>query len=168
MGSCGAGGAGGAGGSAPDPTTPTCTSNRTWTGGTDGSKDMQPGVACIACYTMCGGEAPTFAIAGTVYPTVHEPDLCYGARGSNGIHVVITGADGAVITLPPRASGNFSYQGALAKPYTAKVTDMNGGERVMGVAQPIGDCNGCHTAAGVSEAPGRIDVPCRGRRGPPA
>jgi len=159
MGSCGGGGTGGAGGSAPDPTTPTCTSNRTWTGGTDGSKDMQPGVACIACHTKSGGEAPTFAIAGTVYPTVHEPDLCYGASGSTGIHVVITGADGAVITLTPSASGNFSYQGALAKPYTAKVTDMNGGERVMGVAQTIGDCNGCHTEAGVSEAPGRIDVP---------
>lgn len=156
MGSCGAGGAGG---SAPDPSTPTCSSNKTWTGGTDGSKDMQPGVACIACHRKSGGEAPTFAIAGTIYPTVHEPDLCYGASGSTGVRVVITGADGAVVTLTPGASGNFSYQGALATPYTAKVTDMNGGERVMSESQTTGDCNGCHTEAGSNSAPGRIAVP---------
>jgi len=159
MGSCGGGGGGGAGGSAPDPTAPVCTSNRTWTGGTDGSKDMQPGVACIACHAKSGGEAPTFAVAGTIYPTVHEPDQCYGASGSAGVRVVITGADGAVITLTPGPSGNFSYQGALAKPYTAKVTDMNGGVRAMSESQTTGDCNGCHTQAGSNDAPGRILVP---------
>jgi len=159
MGSCGAGGAGGAGGSAPEPTAPTCTSNRTWTGGTDGSKDMQPGVACISCHSQSGGEAPTFALAGTVYPTVHEPDQCYGASGAAGVRVVITGADGAVVTLTPGTSGNFSYQGSLAKPYTAKVTDMNGGVRAMSQAQTSGDCNGCHTQSGANAAPGRIVVP---------
>jgi len=156
MGTCGAGGAGG---SAPDPTAPICTSNKTWTGGTDGSKDMQPGVACIACHARSGGEAPTFAVAGTVYPTVHEPDQCDGASGSSGIRVVITGADGAVIMLTLSTSGNFSYQGALAKPYTAKVTDMNGGVRTMSESQTTGDCNGCHTQAGSNDAPGRILVP---------
>jgi len=159
MGSCGAGGAGGAGGSAPEPTAPTCTSNRTWTGGTDGSKDMQPGVACISCHSQSGGEAPTFALAGTVYPTVHEPDQCYGASGAAGVRVVITGADGAVVTLTPGTSGNFSYQGSLAKPYTAKVTDMNGAVRAMSQAQTSGDCNGCHTQSGANAAPGRIVVP---------
>jgi len=156
MGNCGGGGAGG---SAPDPTAATCTSNKTWTGGTDGSKDMQPGVACISCHAKSGGEAPTFAVAGTIYPTVHEPDQCYGASGSAGVRVVITGADGAVITLTPGTSGNFSYQGALAKPYTAKVTDMNGGVRTMSEVQTSGDCNGCHTQAGSNDAPGRIVVP---------
>ena len=159
MGSCG--GAGGAGGSAPDPFSvpPTCTSNKTWTGGTDGSKDMQPGAACIACHSSKGGgEAPTFAVAGTVYPTAHEPDECYGASGSSGMRVVITGADGKVLTLTPGSSGNFSYQGSLATPYTAKVTDSNG-ERAMGAAQTSGDCNACHTQSGTNSAPGRIIVP---------
>jgi len=158
-GSCGGGG--GAGGSAPDPFSvpPTCTSNKTWTGGTDGSKDMQPGAACIACHSSKGGgEAPMFAVAGTVYPTAHEPDECYGASGSSGMRVVITGADGKVLTLTPGSSGNFSYQGSLATPYTAKVTDSNG-ERAMGAAQTSGDCNACHTQSGTNSAPGRIIVP---------
>lgn len=158
-GTAGDSGAGGTGGSASDLSTPTCTSNKTWTGGTDGSNDMQPGVACIACHRKSGGEAPTFAVAGTVYPTVHEPDQCYGVNGTTGVRVVITGADGAVITLTPSTSGNFSFQGSLAQPFTAKVTDMNGGERVMSESQTTGDCNGCHTQAGSNSAPGRIIAP---------
>jgi len=118
---------------------------------------MQPGMACIACHAM-GGEAPRFALAGTIFPTAHEPDACNGGPLAAMARVVITGADGKAITLTPNAAGNFSYQGALATPYTAKVTSM-GRERAMIAMQTSGDCNSCHTETGTMMAPGRIMLP---------
>src|SRR6185369_17553767 len=69
-------------GAAPDPfaAAPTCTSGMTWTRGDHGSSVMNPGRACLACHAANHG--PAFTIAGTVYPTGHEPDLCDGAADS--------------------------------------------------------------------------------------
>jgi hypothetical protein len=93
-----------------------------------------------------------------VYPTAHEPDSCNGGSAATLAQIVITGADGKVITLTPNAAGNFSYAGALAKPYKAKVTSM-GRERAMIATQTSGDCNSCHTASGAMMAPGRVMLP---------
>ena len=156
-----------AGAPPPDPfsVAPTCTSGKTWTGGTDGSGSMQPGVACINCHKSTGGEAPSFAIAGTFYATAHEPDLCNGANGStDGATVVITDANGKTFNVTPNSVGNFYYTGAVATPFTAKVTFM-GRERDMATPQTSGDCNGCHTqngattTSGAAPAPGRIILP---------
>ena len=147
-------------GTGPDPfsVAPTCTSNTTWTRGTSGSASMEPGMACINCHASSGGEAPTFTIAGTLYPTAHEPDLCNGANGTDGAQVVITGANGVSATLTPNGAGNFSYTGAVATPFRAKVIYM-GRERDMAAAQTSGDCNSCHTQNGAMSAPGRIILP---------
>jgi hypothetical protein len=154
-------GAGGtdAGSTTPDPldSSARCTSNRTWTGGNQGSGDMNPGMACINCHSQ--GEGPRFAIAGTLYPTGHEPDRCNGSNGSTtGARVVITGADGKVTTLTPNSVGNFYTNTAVAKPFTVKVTYM-GRTRAMAAAPANGDCNSCHTQNGASSAPGRITLP---------
>jgi len=135
----------------------TCTSGRTWTGGNEGSPDMNPGMPCIQCHAA-NDEGPRFSIAGTVYPTVSEPDLCNGAPSSSGAQVVITGADGRVLTLGLNGAGNFFSEMAVTKPYHAKVVTA-GGERAMTAAQTSGDCNSCHTPAGASGAPGRIMLP---------
>jgi hypothetical protein len=166
MGSCGGGGGGTAdggvadgGGPQGDPfaAVPVCTSQILWTQGTRGSASMQPGVACINCHSS-GGEGPRFALAGTVYPTAHEPDQCDGASGATGVAIVITGADGKTVTLTPNAAGNFSSSAAVTTPYQAKVTYM-GRERLMVAAQTSGDCNACHTQSGANAAPGRILLP---------
>jgi len=144
----------------PDPfaVPPTCTSNTYWSSD-KGAASMDPGLACISCH-QGDREAPSFAIAGTLYPTAHEPDLCNGAgaAASAGARVVITGADGASITLTPNTAGNFYYQGAVATPFRARVTYM-GRTREMGAAQTSGDCNSCHTQNGANQAPGRILLP---------
>jgi hypothetical protein len=137
---------------------PVCTSMMTWTRGNDGSGNMNPGQACIDCHKRSGGEAPGFSIAGTVYPTAHEPDLCYGANSSSGAQVVITGADGRTLTLTPNTAGNFYSQTAVALPFSAKVV-TTAGTRAMVAAQTSGDCNSCHTQAGANMAPGRIMLP---------
>jgi hypothetical protein len=152
-------GIGGAGGAvAPDPfaVAPTCTSGALWTRANHGSPEMNPGRACIACHTTDDG--PAFTIAGTVFPTAHEPDLCDGADGSEGFLVTILGADGQVLTLTPNAVGNFDSAAKVALPYQAKVSYL-GRERAMAVVQTSGDCNGCHTQSGANSAPGRILLP---------
>jgi hypothetical protein len=118
---------------------------------------MNPGRACISCHAG-NGEAPQFTIAGTVYPTGHEPDLCNGANGTNGARVVIVDASNRTVTLTPNAVGNFYSTTAITAPYTAKVT-YQGRERIMPAAQTSGDCNACHTQNGANGAPGRITLP---------
>jgi hypothetical protein len=153
--------AGGSSSSGSDPlnAAATCTSNATWTRGTRGSANMQPGVACINCHDTSGG--PPFVIAGTVYPSGHEPDLCNGVSG--GYTVVITDKAGKVFKAPVNSVGNFylsTFQATVSMPYTAKVVDnTTGAERAMSTPQSSGDCNSCHTQDGANSAPGRITAP---------
>ena len=145
----------------PDPydTPVVCTSGTRWTGGDRESPLMHPGVACINCHTNGSEEGPSFVVAGTVYPTPHEPNDCNGIAASSGATVIVTDASGIEHRLVPNAAGNFFLEGApFPLPYSAKVT-YGGRERVMVEAQDEGDCNACHTEAGANRAPGRIFLP---------
>jgi mono/diheme cytochrome c family protein len=139
----------------PYDTPVVCTSAQTWTG--RASQRMAPGEACIACHSRSSG-APLFAIAGTVYPTAHEPSDCDGIVGATSVTVVIIDATGTTTTLQVNAVGNFYAQVSLTAPYRAKVRS-DAGERMMAVPQTSGDCNGCHTRDGANGAPGRIMAP---------
>lgn len=152
-GSCG--NDGGAGGNPYD--TPTqCTSGTQWNGRSTGST-MAPGQACIDCHS--GGEGPLYTIAGTVYPTAHEPDGCNGLPPNLGqAKVVVTDANGAQTALTVNTVGNFASRTNFAKPYHVKVT-LGGNERAMSAAPSSGDCNTCHTEQGDQNAPGRIMIP---------
>lgn len=149
--------AGSCGAVAPDPlnAAPTCTSGTFWNAGNEGSSRMHPGDACISCHQMSGGEAPSYSIAGTVYPTGHEPAECNGTAAAQ---IVITDNNGQTITLTPNTAGNFDSSAALAFPIRAKVV-ANGQERAMAAPQMSGDCNTCHTQNGTSMAPGRVTLP---------
>lgn len=137
-----------------------CTSMSTWTQGNRRSLEMHPGMACITCHTAMKG--PTFLVAGTVYPTLHEPDDCNGAPQGGPVTIEITDADGKVRTLTASTtSGNFRWspiQGAIALPYSA-VVKQGGRSSAMKTKQTSGDCNSCHTVAGANGAPGRITIP---------
>lgn len=144
-------------------TASTCTSATMWSSGTQGSQLMEPGQACIACHSK--GDGPTLYVAGTVYPTAHEPNNC---NGKKGVSVVITDANGKVFTLPTNTAGNFGC-GATARaglpactgfkaPYSAELVS-NGVVRHMAAKQTAGDCNSCHTETGANSAPGRIMAP---------
>lgn len=135
---------------------PTCTSGTFWTTGE--SETMRPGEACVSCHAT-QRDAPTFAVAGTLYPTGHEPNDCNGAGPQTGAVVVITDAQGTEHRLNVNQAGNFILEGVtLALPYTAKVV-IGAAERAMSGAQTSGDCNSCHTEQGASSAPGRIALP---------
>jgi hypothetical protein len=142
-----------------------CSSGTTWLGGDSGSDLMHPGGACVACHTQ-RGDGPRYAIAGTVFPSAHEPDDCNGtAKSSAGtVSVLITEANGNTHTLPVNSAGNFFLRGTITTPYKAQV-NAGSAVRVMTHTQTSGDCNGCHTvngtsnSAGSASAPGRIMAP---------
>lgn len=146
------------GGSTSEPTS-VCTSDTFWTSNRKGPS-MQPGRACITCHEK-NEDDPIVWVGGTVYPTLREPDGCYGVPGG-GVEVVITDAAGRVVTLPVGSTGNFSLSAEssanLTMPFRAKVVH-NGASREMKTPQSSGDCNACHTENGANGAPGRILVP---------
>lgn len=124
-----------------------CSSNVQWNGST--GPNMRPGVSCRGCHS--------YVIAGTVYPTLHEPTNCNGTNASS-LRVIITGANGATLTLTPNSAGNFFSNTSVATPFTARVMS-SAGTRMMGPSQTSGDCNSCHTQNGANGAPGRIMAP---------
>lgn len=135
-----------------------CTSNETWSSD-DTGPTMNPGRACITCHVQEKNN-PILQVGGTVYPTLHEPDLCYGAGGI-GAEVIVTDANGREVRLPVGPTGNFSLRARgerLVMPIRAKVV-YEGRAREMNSAQMTGDCNGCHTERGLEGAPGRIVLP---------
>lgn len=130
-----------------------CSSGQTWSGGENAR--MHPGRACISCHSS--GEGPSYSIAGTVYPTAHEPNDCNSSNLA-GVTVQITDNSAHVITLTPNNVGNFYYQSSLSLPYFAEVLSQ-GNNRAMSSTQTSGDCNLCHTPTGANGAPGRIIPP---------
>ncbi len=169
-GECGAPGAGGATSStAKQPVV--CTSDSFWPASGDGDHDgldaegpwMSPGRACISCHLETEDKGPIVQIGGTVYPSLHEQDLCYGIDGpASAARVIITDAVANTFELPVGRTGNFALelkdQSRVVFPIRAKVVAA-GRERAMSVAQHTGDCNSCHTEQGRNGAPGRILLP---------
>ena len=149
------GGAAGGGQGGAGPVGP-CTSGKLWTDPNQASANMTPGRACIACHAQ-NPESPHFSVAGTVYPTLHEPDDCM-APPASGATVVVTGADAVEISMPVRSTGNFFSSAHVAAPFTAKIT-YQGKERAAQHPHTEGDCNVCHSATGSSGAPGRLLLP---------
>jgi hypothetical protein len=138
---------------APDPLSfpARCTSGETWNGVTK-DQNMRPGESCPTCHA-------NFELAGTLYPTGHEPNDCDGVDGlTTAATIVVTDATGLVITLYPNMVGNFFTSVTVTPPFHAKVV-FNGTERAMTAAQTIGACNSCHTQTGANGAPGRITLP---------
>jgi hypothetical protein len=168
----GAGGDGGTGNTNPDggvvmsdagPTSPgvVCTSGKMWTDGNTGSPLMHPGQACLTCHSKAGG--PALRIAGTVFPTLHEPDDCIGAQPP--ITVTVTDSRNRVFTMAVNASGNFIQRsaggifGQNPRPPLRVQLSANGKTKTMTRSVTTGDCNSCHTVEGKNGAPGRISVP---------
>jgi mono/diheme cytochrome c family protein len=146
------GGDGGDGGS----TALTCTSGKTWTQGNTKSPLMHPGLACNACHQVQGG--PNLRIAGTLYPSLHEPNDCDGKAPPPALTVIITDKNGRTTKLPVNAAGNFFTQTKIQAPYKAQVTDGVKTRAMVG-SVTAGDCNSCHTVTGANGAPGRVMAP---------
>lgn len=148
-----------------------CTSDTFWTRGEIESNDMFPGQACNKCHTA--RRRPTItSFGGTVYPTAHEKDDCYGGSSVVGSKVVVTDVNGAQLfeMKVTNSSGNFSRRGTFAMPaegVRVKVVGPDGvKQRVMSEPIKNGDCNLCHTMEGTNDgtpgtpnAPGRVLLP---------
>jgi hypothetical protein len=131
-----------------------CSSGQHWDGGLRGSVLMAPGKPCLSCHAA---SAPLFSFAGTIFPSAHEPDDCFGAVG-NGVAILIKGANGQRLTITPNAAGNFIAAASVPTPYTVEVT-YQGRTRAKAQPQTSGDCNSCHSQQGTNGAAGRITLP---------
>lgn len=165
MGECGAAVDGGE----PEPPTPTCSSGRHWDpDDDDGTPLMQPGRPCLDCHDRerlddpDDDDIPTLIAAGTIYPSLLEPDHCMGAEDPDLV-VILEGEDGVGrVELVPNSSGNFLVHAAKApdlKPPFRVTIRRGDAERRMSIPAPHGDCNACHGATGKMGAPGRVLVP---------
>ena len=144
------------GGTNPFATDPVCTNGKSTIN--FGSQNMFPGEACVSCHKANFG--PTLTIAGTVYPTAHEPNDCKGVNVS-GAQIILTDSTNKVVTINVNSAGNFYSQTSIKAPYTVRLT-YQGRERDMTglvTAPTDGDCNVCHTESGAQGAPGRILLP---------
>jgi hypothetical protein len=139
--------------------TPICTSNLTWTFGDNGGGSMNPGEACVTCHTT-RHRGPVDGFMGTVYPTLHEKQLCMVGNIPSGLTVQILDMGGTVrqtFTVGTFSNGNFRG-GTVGNPspYRARVLLNGVVKSEMLTAQTNGDCNSCHTPLGLNGAPGRI------------
>lgn len=131
-----------------------CSSGMAWNGGNKGSEFMNPGMDCVGCHQA--NQAPKLAVAGTVYTSGTDLDLC---TGNAGAVIEITDANKVVTNFTSNQLGNFyGRNNTFAMPYTARIT-LNGKERKMLSPQTSVACNSCHTASGLNGAPGRILLP---------
>lgn len=149
----------------PDPfdVEPMCSSGVVWQG--DEGQRMDPGQACINCHANDQEEeGPIYAFAGTLFPTGHEPDNCYGVDGTVAdVYVEVGDANGQSHVMSVNSAGNFfampwQLPDGFDPPWTAKVV-ADGLERAMVGTITSGDCNVCHTQDGTENAPGRIILP---------
>ena len=120
---------------------------------------MHPGGACLTCHPL-HRDAPKYTIAGSVYPTFHEPDDCNGANGTGDLTIVVTDGTGKQLTtIPVNNVGNFHSAITLPAAFHVKVVSKSGRENAMSAVPATGDCNSCHTRDGANAAPGRIHAP---------
>lgn len=138
-----------------------CTSGKTYIG--KENNPMRPGEACNACHKK--ERKKTFALAGTIYPTGHEPNDCVGVTDGSVV-VVVTDGTGKETRIPvsTRENGNFVSQSSFTKPVHVRVESADGTKKramstELDLAGGDGDCNGCHTEGGANKAPGRIAAP---------
>jgi hypothetical protein len=139
----------------------TCTSGNITPVTYQESSNMNPGRACVQCHNS--GEGPGWWLGGTLFDTGHVPDGCTPnaaqAADLTQAKVIITDVNGTEHTLSVHQSGNFFPNVNIPKgAYHAKVV-YQGKTRAMAGAQTNGDCNTCHTDAGVNGAPGRVALP---------
>lgn len=127
------------------------------------NEEMLPGYACVDCHASTNAaagesEAPIFAFAGTVYPTVHEPDGCISPTAM-GAEVVVVSASGRRYTAKVNRVGNFKFEADdIEYPLTASVR-WQGRVHWMVAPTMTGDCNSCHSSSGTEGAKGRIRLP---------
>lgn len=133
-----------------------CQSGKLWTGGNEESELMNPGQPCITCHSK--GEGPTFTVAGTLFGSSDEKDLC-GGSNAGGAVVYIQDSAGKTLKLVPNEMGNFFSKLPISGDYKAWVQTADGKTRAMSAKQSIRDCNTCHTQTGSGGAPGRIVLP---------
>jgi len=137
-----------------------CSSGEIWTYSDKDSPLMNPGRSCVKCHAENNDEehAPFYKVAGTVMRALHEADDC---RGAPQMTIELTDANATKWVMLGNSAGNFWLDptAEVAMPYTARIIDEHGNERVKQIPVSDGDCASCHTREGENGASGRLLPP---------
>jgi hypothetical protein len=137
-----------------------CASREIWTYMDKDSPLMNPGRSCVGCHADLNDpvHAPLYTVGGTVMQAPHEDDDC---RGSAGMSVILTDAEGTEWNMTGNSAGNFWLDAdvVVVMPYTARIIDAGGNERIKQSPVSEGDCASCHTRDGANGASGRLVPP---------
>ena len=137
-----------------------CSSGEIWTYTDKDSPLMNPGRSCVQCHAEVNDpvHAPLYTVAGTIMVAENEADDC---RGVPWMTIVLTDAEGVEWSLTGNSAGNFwlDPDSAPAMPFTARIVDGSGNERVKRDPVADGDCTACHTREGANGARGRLLAP---------
>jgi hypothetical protein len=137
-----------------------CVSREVWTYSDKDSPLMNPGRSCVGCHAEENDptHAPLYTVAGTIMADAHDGDDC---KGVGQMTVVLTDADGTEWNMPGNSVGNFWLDPdvVVAMPYTARIIDRDGNERIKQSPVSEGDCASCHTQEGANGAAGRLVAP---------
>ena len=137
-----------------------CLSGQIWTYSDKDSPLMNPGRSCVKCHAENNDEehAPFYKVAGTVMRAPHESDDC---RGAPSMTIELTDANATKWVMLGNSAGNFWLDptAEVAMPYTARIIDEHGNERVKQMPVSDGDCASCHTRDGENGASGRLLPP---------
>jgi hypothetical protein len=137
-----------------------CHSEEIWTYQDKDSPLMNPGRSCVQCHADENDEfhAPFYKVGGTVMQDLHDADDCRGAAQQI---VIVTDGLGNEHQMRTNTAGNFWLDAdvELVPPFSARIIDTEGRQRVKQVPVDSGDCASCHTAEGDQGAPGRLTPP---------
>lgn len=119
------------------------------------------GKSCLSCHGSSTNADYTFTSGGTVFTTLHAVDDNISAYATGYLIQLVMQTSGEVVTYMPRLGcANSHTLTSIDTSFTAQVVDANGTVVNSSYVNSHGigkvDCNGCHTAAGKSGAPGRI------------
>lgn len=134
-----------------------CASGLIWAEGDEGSELMHPGGDCVGCHSS-NPDAPSFAIAGTVYLDKFAEDDCAGVEGAV---VLVEDDDGQVLELTTNRAGNFFAREsdvALTNPLRIEVR-YQGRKNMMQEPVYNGNCHDCHSGRDAVRAPARVLAP---------
>jgi mono/diheme cytochrome c family protein len=129
-----------------------CWSGKRWIGGKRGSEHMYPGRDCVGCHR--DNDGPELMVGGTIYDfvifTQDDFESLQSGRdcfGTEGVRVMITTGDGAMLDPVTNEAGNFFVEGKqsdLVMPLQVRIEWGDGQVTPMGLRPSYGGCARCH------------------------
>jgi hypothetical protein len=119
----------------------------------DNSPTMDPGSDCLSCHSPGGRAHRAYSVAGTVFAQPDSPEF----DGVAGANVVVTDANGRIVTMTTNAAGNFYTEEDVTLPLDVLV-QVGDIVRHMEPRVTKASCGSCHEAVPYQGTEGRVFI----------